>query len=311
MKHGNLENVANKDVYLSSDEILPESVVSGHKLSREDWEGKVSMFHAKHKAMTREEAMMEYMKVSQDLETYGVQYFDVVNKKKTEVLLGVDALGINIYEKSNKLSPNISYPWSEISKIKTSSDNKIILMFTDRKAPKMTVTCVQPKMKHQIYHLVNGNHEMYKRRRRPDTMEIQQMKSERDTENERRNKEKALLLREMEAREKAEQQRIQMEEKYREMEEKIKKKQEEVEEKDAKIKELEEQLRALREAKDNLEQQQTELREMMAKLEEDKTMADAEREKIVEEVRMKQEEIDKIKSEVDEKERIARELQVL
>ena len=80
---------------------------------------------------------------------------------------------------------------------------------------------------------------------------------------------------------------------------------------DAKIKELEEQLRALREAKDNLEQQQTELREMMAKLEEDKTMADAEREKIVEEVRMKQEEIDKIKSEVDEKERIAKELQVL
>ena len=310
MKHGNLENVSNKEVYLSNDEILPESVISGHKLSREDWESKVSMFHAKHKTMNREEAMMEYMKVSQDLETYGVQYFDVVNKKKSEVLLGVDALGINIYQKANKLNPTINYPWSEIAKIKTASDNKIILLFTDKKSPKMTITCVQPKMKHQIYNLVNGNHEMYQRRRRPDSMELQQMKSERDTENERKAKEKALLLREMEAREQAEQQRIQMEERYREMEEKMKKKSEEVEEKDAKIRELEEQLRALREAKDNLEQQQSELREMMVKLEEDKSLADAEREKIEEEVRVKQEEIDKIRGEVEEKERVARELQV-
>ena len=46
--------------------------------------------------------MMEYLKIAQDLEMYGVNYFDIKNKKGTAVYLGVDALGLNIYEKSDK-----------------------------------------------------------------------------------------------------------------------------------------------------------------------------------------------------------------
>merc|ERR1712218_207700 len=68
---------------------------------------------------------MEYMKVSQDLETYGITYFEVVNKNKTQVLLGIDALGINIYDKNNKLSPTLGFPWSEINTIRTSKENRI------------------------------------------------------------------------------------------------------------------------------------------------------------------------------------------
>ena len=49
---------------------------------------------------------------------------------------------------------------------------------------------------------------------------------------------------------------------------------------------------------------------MMTKLEEDKSLQAAERERIEEEVRLKQEEIDKVRGEVEEKERLARELQV-
>ena len=125
MKHGNLENIEQKETYLANDKILPEAVVTGHKLSREDWEGKVAMFHAKHRTVTKEEAMMEYMKVSQDLETYGITYFEVVNKNKTQVLLGIDALGINVYDKNNKLSPTLGFPWSEINTIRTSKENRI------------------------------------------------------------------------------------------------------------------------------------------------------------------------------------------
>ena len=50
----------------------------------------------------REEAMMEYLKIAQDLEMYGVNYFDIKNKKGTDLWLGVDALGLNIYEKEDK-----------------------------------------------------------------------------------------------------------------------------------------------------------------------------------------------------------------
>lgn len=45
--------------------------------------------------------MVEYLKVAQDLEMYGVSYFDIRNKKGTELKLGVDALGLNIYAKED------------------------------------------------------------------------------------------------------------------------------------------------------------------------------------------------------------------
>ncbi len=46
--------------------------------------------------------MIEYLKISQDLEMYGVNYFSIKNKKGSELWLGVDALGLNIYERSDK-----------------------------------------------------------------------------------------------------------------------------------------------------------------------------------------------------------------
>lgn len=51
---------------------------------------------------SREDAMMEYLRIAQDLEMYGVNYFEIRNKKGTELWLGVDALGLNIYEKDDK-----------------------------------------------------------------------------------------------------------------------------------------------------------------------------------------------------------------
>mgnify|MGYP000556071837 CR=1 FL=1 len=50
----------------------------------------------------REDAMMEYLKIAQDLEMYGVNYFEIKNKKGTDLLLGVDALGLNVYEFSDR-----------------------------------------------------------------------------------------------------------------------------------------------------------------------------------------------------------------
>lgn len=46
--------------------------------------------------------MIEYLKAAQDLEMYGVNYFEIKNKRGTELHLGVDALGLNIYEKEDK-----------------------------------------------------------------------------------------------------------------------------------------------------------------------------------------------------------------
>ncbi|ROJ36308.1 Radixin [Anabarilius grahami] len=55
--------------------------------------------------MEGEDSMMEYLKIAQDLEMYGVNYFEIKNKKGTELWLGVDALGLNIYEHEDKGFP--------------------------------------------------------------------------------------------------------------------------------------------------------------------------------------------------------------
>ena len=73
-----------------------------HKMTREEWEKSITTWWKEHRGMLREDAMMEYLKIAQDLEMYGVYYFEIKNKKGTELWLGVDALGLNIYEKDDK-----------------------------------------------------------------------------------------------------------------------------------------------------------------------------------------------------------------
>lgn len=50
---------------------------------------------------------MEYLKIAQDLEMYGVNYFDIKNKRGTDLLLGVDALGLNVYEKDDRYAISV------------------------------------------------------------------------------------------------------------------------------------------------------------------------------------------------------------
>ena len=43
--------------------------------------------------------------------------FLLQNKKGTPLWLGVDAYGLNIYNKDDKISPKISFPWGEIRNV--------------------------------------------------------------------------------------------------------------------------------------------------------------------------------------------------
>lgn len=84
--------------------------------------------------ITRSSNWLWLLQIAQDLEMYGVNYFDIKNKKGTELFLGVDALGLNIYEKDDKLTPRIGFPWSEIRNI-SFNDKKFIIKPIDKKAP--------------------------------------------------------------------------------------------------------------------------------------------------------------------------------
>merc|ERR1711963_1342409 len=118
---------------LTNDRLLPQRVYDQHKLTKEQWEDRIRSWWAEHKAMMRDDAMMEYLKIAQDLEMYGVNYFEIKNKRGTELWLGVGALGLNIYEKEDRLTPKIGFPWSEIRNI-SFNDRKFVIKPIDTKA---------------------------------------------------------------------------------------------------------------------------------------------------------------------------------
>uniref|UniRef100_A0A8C5G5F0 Radixin n=1 Tax=Gouania willdenowi TaxID=441366 RepID=A0A8C5G5F0_GOUWI len=209
-KYGDYNKDLNKPGYLASDRLLPQRVLEQHKLTKEQWEDRIQTWHEEHRSMLREDAMMEYLKIAQDLEMYGVNYFEIKNKKGTELWLGVDALGLNIYEHEDKLSPKIGFPWSEIRNI-SFNDKKFVIKPIDKKAPDFIFYAPRLRINKRILALCMGNHELYMRRRKPDTIEVQQMKAQAREEKHHKQMERAQLENEKKKREHAEKERERIE----------------------------------------------------------------------------------------------------
>uniref|UniRef100_A0A8C1LUW5 FERM domain-containing protein n=1 Tax=Cyprinus carpio TaxID=7962 RepID=A0A8C1LUW5_CYPCA len=176
-KYADYNRDIHKPGYLTNDRLLPQRVLEQHKLTKEQWEDRIQTWHEEHRGMLREDSMMEYLKIAQDLEMYGVNYFEIKNKKGTELWLGVDALGLNIYEHEDKLTPKIGFPWSEIRNI-SFNDKKFVIKPIDKKAPDFVFYAPRLRINKRILALCMGNHELYMRRRKPDTIEVQQMKAQ-------------------------------------------------------------------------------------------------------------------------------------
>lgn len=307
-RHGDYIKSIHNSGFLANDRLLPQRVMDQHKMSREEWEQSITTWWNEHRGMLREDAMMEYLKIAQDLEMYGVNYFEIRNKKGTELWLGVDALGLNIYEKDDKLTPKIGFPWSEIRNI-SFNDRKFIIKPIDKKAPDFVFFAPRVRINKRILALCMGNHELYMRRRKPDTIDVQQMKAQAREEKQAKQQQREKLQLEIAAREKAEKKQQEYEEKIKSMQDEIEKRQHDLNEAQDMIRRLEEQLRQLQAAKEELEQRQNELQAMMGRLEESKNMEAAERAKLEEEIKMKQDEVLRIQSEVDAKDQETRRLQ--
>lgn len=181
--------------YLEKDRLLPQRVYEQHKLSKSQWEDRIKIWHEEHGDMAREEAMIEYLKIAQDLEMYGVNYFEIQNKKKTHLYLGVDALGLNIYERTDKLTPKIGFPWSEIRNI-SFNDKKFVIKPIDKKAPDFVFYVERLRINKRILALCMGNHELYMRRRKPDSIEVQQMRAQAREYKHQKKQEKERMERE-------------------------------------------------------------------------------------------------------------------
>uniref|UniRef100_A0A8C1AR25 Moesin b n=1 Tax=Cyprinus carpio carpio TaxID=630221 RepID=A0A8C1AR25_CYPCA len=259
MKYSDYNNEYHVPGYLCRDKLLPQRFLEQHKLTKEQWEERIQVWHEQHKGMLREEAMIEYLKISQDLEMYGVNYFSIKNKKGSELWLGVDALGLNIYERSDKLTPKIGFPWSEIRNI-SFNDKKFVIKPIDKKSPDFVFYAPRLRINKRILALCMGNHDLYMRRRKPDTIEVQQMKAQAREEKNKRQQERALLENEKKRRENAEKETqkiaretMELMERLRQIEEKTKKAHEELKEQTKRALELERERKLAQEEAERLE----------------------------------------------------------
>lgn len=307
-RHGDFNKGTHVAGFLVNDRLLPQRVIDQHKMSKDEWETSIITWWQEHRGMLREDAMMEYLKIAQDLEMYGVNYFEIRNKKGTELWLGVDALGLNIYEKDDKLTPKIGFPWSEIRNI-SFNDKKFIIKPIDKKAPDFVFFAPRVRINKRILALCMGNHELYMRRRKPDTIDVQQMKAQAREEKNAKQQEREKLQMALAARERAEKKQQEYEDRLRTMQEEINRSQANLLEAQEMIRRLEEQLKQLQLAKDELEKRQNELQEMLTRLEESKNMEAAERQKLEEEIAAKQLEVATIQEEVQAKDSETRRLQ--
>jgi hypothetical protein len=72
VKYGDYEEEAHKVGFITTERLLPPRVISQFKMDAEDWESRIKECWFDHKGMTRENAMVDYLKVAQDMDMYGV-----------------------------------------------------------------------------------------------------------------------------------------------------------------------------------------------------------------------------------------------
>jgi hypothetical protein len=54
--------------FLGKERLVPQRVEDQHRMTRDQWEERVTNWYSEHRGMLREDAMLEYLKIAQDLE---------------------------------------------------------------------------------------------------------------------------------------------------------------------------------------------------------------------------------------------------
>jgi len=276
-KFGDYKPHSHKEGFLEKERLLAPRVLSQHSLSKQQWEDRVVTWYSEHKGMTRDDSTLEYLKIVQDLEMYGINYFDITNKKGSPLLLGIDALGVNIYGKDDKLTPKIGFPWSDIRHV-SFANKKFLIKPVDKQAPDFVFYVTKMRQNKRILDLCMGNHELYMRRRKPDSIEVQQMKAHAREEKEMKVGERMALQKEKQAREDAERQHQEMVERIRHYEEEMEKAHRDLELSKAEALLLEQRMREAEEEREELEEAQRKADEARRHAEEAIHLEKAERE---------------------------------
>nr|CAB3266035.1 merlin-like [Phallusia mammillata] len=240
-KFGDYDPDVHKPGFLVDEISLPQYVQNEFQtMTGSMWEEQISNCYAQHHGLTRDEAELEYLKIVQDLEMCGVNYFNIKDINGTEMWLGVDAKSVCLFAKSNKMNPIRSYQWSELSDMSYSGNKFIIKQTTLPTLGGGTLGRIRPNIMSSTTHIDNvceeisfftddpdtsklildlckGNHDLFMQRRRVDSLEIQQMKAQAREEKARKQGERNRLKREKDLRLQAQQDKSELEEKFKQL----------------------------------------------------------------------------------------------
>jgi len=306
-KYGDMGGDNPKPGQLANDKLLPHRVYEQHKLSKEQWEERIKSWYQEHKGMLREDAMIEFLKIAQDLEMYGVNYFEIKNKKGTDLLLGVDALGLNVYEKDDKLTPRIGFPWSEIRNI-SFNDKKFIIKPIDKKAPDFVFYAPRLRINKRILALCMGNHELYMRRRKPDTIEVQQMKAQAREDKMSKQQERAALARMRQEQEESDRIRRELEDKVRTMELEQKERMKQMDEMQAMLRERDDKLAELTALREELDEERRRAADLANQMLASHEMEESEKLRLAAELAASQAALEERLNDIESKERAVTDL---
>jgi merlin protein len=76
---------------LASEDLLPQRVIDQYQMTPEMWEDRIKIWYVDHRGMSRDEAEMEYLKIAQDLEMYGVNYFPISVSPPYQIVYSIQA----------------------------------------------------------------------------------------------------------------------------------------------------------------------------------------------------------------------------
>uniref|UniRef100_A0A8C3T056 FERM domain-containing protein n=1 Tax=Chelydra serpentina TaxID=8475 RepID=A0A8C3T056_CHESE len=213
-KYGDYDPNFHEPGFLAQEELLPKRVLRQYQLTADMWEEKISAWYAEHRGIAR------YLWLYMPPEMVLIIIYCIPlqqNKSDTDLLLGVDAKGIHVYSINNRFSPNKSFEWSGIRNI-SYSEKELTIKPLDKKAEVFKFFSSQLKVNKLILQLCIGNHDLFMRRRKVDSIEIQQMKAQAREEKARKKMETQRLAREKQLREEAERAKEELERRLFQME---------------------------------------------------------------------------------------------
>jgi len=298
VSEGNYSERENKQNVFEVEKFLCQRVISQFKLSAKDWEVKIHECWKDWEGMTKREAMLEYLKVCQELDMYGVTYFDIFNKKGSELYLGAVNLGLNIYERTGQLCPRIGFQWSEIRDI-SFSGKKFTIKTVDKYVDNFVFYVRDVLINQNIITLCMGNHELYLRRRQPETSEVTMLKKQVQEERLKEQMEHLRLAKEHEERETAEAKQREYEDKLAQANMIIQSKDNEIAQVQEQLQDLERQLAELGDAKEELRLKEHELNYLNNQLQSERAMGEEERQRLINEITEREDQIFKMKNHIE------------